>query len=81
MSAIVKSNYTCILLQVMIQRLNATGHLYSTCSEVGIEQHEGCTCGCRISESDCHANQVRTFWKLNVSDVTHPLMSLSIAVL
>ena len=45
-------------LQVMIQRLNSTGHLYSTCSEVGIEQHNSCTCGCRISEGDCSSNQV-----------------------
>ena len=43
----------------MIQRLNGTGHLYSTCSEVDMEQHEGCTCGCRITESDCNqSNQV-----------------------
>ena len=48
------------LQQVMIQRLNSTGHLYSTCSEVDMEQHDGCTCGCRITEADCNqSNQVR----------------------
>lgn len=41
----------------MIQRLNSTGHLYSTCSEVDMEQHDGCTCGCRITEADCQSNQ------------------------
>ena len=47
------------LQQVMIQRLNSTGHLYSTCSEVDMEQHDGCTCGCRITEADCQSNQVQ----------------------
>ncbi len=43
----------------MIQRLNATGHLVSTCSEVAVEEHVGCSCGCRLSPADCNpANQV-----------------------
>ncbi len=41
----------------MIQRLNSTGHLFSTCAELEVEEHSACTCGCRVSESDCGHNQ------------------------
>lgn len=56
--------HTCVPTQtrtlerkVMVQRLNSSGHVYSTCASVNLEEHLACDCGCRISPQDCRSDQ------------------------
>ncbi|XP_059082951.1 uncharacterized protein LOC131880358, partial [Tigriopus californicus] len=56
--------HTCVPTQtrtlerkVMVQRLNSSGHVYSTCAMVNLEEHLACGCGCGISPKNCRSNQ------------------------